>query len=87
MVIIPMLRKFGKDGQKRDPMLLNKLITPHNMSALLNLALKGLKRTLENNEIIEPQIARKPKKNISTTITQSCSLSKTQKIKTIDSYQ
>ena len=40
MVIIPMLRKFGKDGQKKDPMLLNKLITPHNMSALLNLALK-----------------------------------------------
>ena len=31
------------------------------MSALLNLALKGLKRTLENNEIIEPKIARKTK--------------------------
>ncbi|WP_426022067.1 DUF5906 domain-containing protein, partial [Burkholderia pseudomallei] len=61
MVIIPMLRKFGKGGQKKDPMLLNKLITPHNMSALLNLALKGLKRTLENNEIIEPKIARKTK--------------------------
>lgn len=61
MVIIPMLRKFGKDGQKKDPMLLNKLITPHNMSALLNLSLKGLKRTLDNNEIIEPQIARKTK--------------------------
>ena len=28
---------------------------------MLNLALKGLKRTLENNEIIEPQIARKTK--------------------------
>lgn len=56
-----MLRKFGKDGQKKDPMLLNKLITSHNMSALLNLALKGLKRTLENNEIIEPKVARKTK--------------------------
>ncbi|ELH8542984.1 DNA primase [Staphylococcus pseudintermedius] len=61
MVIIPMLRKFGKGGQKKDPMLINKLTTPHNMSALLNLALKGLKRTLENNKIIEPQIAKKTK--------------------------
>lgn len=82
-----MLRKFGKDGQKKDPMLLNKLITPHNMSALLNLALKGLKRTLENNEIIEPQIARKPKKNISMIIIQCYSLSKMQKIKTTDNCQ
>lgn len=61
MIIIPMLRKFGKDGQKRDPMLINKLTTPHNMSALLNLALKGLKRTLDNGEIIEPLVVKKIK--------------------------
>ena len=51
MVIIPMLRKFGKDGQKKDPMLLNKLITSHNMSALLNLALKGLKEHLKTTRL------------------------------------
>ena len=46
-----MLRKFGKDGQKKDPMLLNKLITSHNMSALLNLALKGLKEHLKTTRL------------------------------------
>lgn len=61
MVIIPMLRKFGANGQKKDPMLFHKLKTEENMSALLNLALKGLKDTLENNEIIEPEVAKKTK--------------------------
>ena len=42
MVIILCCVSSAKVGRK-DPMLLNKLITPHNMSALLNLALKGLK--------------------------------------------
>src|SRR5699024_11145217 len=62
MVIIPMLRTFGKDGQKKDPLLVHKLITEENMSALLNLAIKGLKDVLKRGEIIEPQITKETKK-------------------------
>lgn len=61
MIIIPMFRKFGKDGQRKDSMLLNKLKTKENMSALLNLAIRGLKQTIENNEMIEPKIAKTTK--------------------------
>ena len=73
MVIIPMLRKFGKDGQRKDPMLLNKLITPHNMSALLNLALKGLKRTLKITRLSNRKLLERLKKNINLIIIQFCS--------------
>ena len=57
------------------------------MSALLNLALKGLKRTLENNEIIEPKVARKTKEEYQHDNNPVLQFIEDAKIKTIDNYQ
>ncbi|CCI60785.1 putative phage primase [Staphylococcus equorum subsp. equorum Mu2] len=61
MVIIPMFRKFGTNGHKKDPRIISKLTTDYNLSALLNLAINGLENLLDKGEIIIPQVAKETK--------------------------
>lgn len=57
MILIPMLKQFGRDGEKGDPMIFHKLKQPQHLSALLNLSLKGLSNLLEASYIKEPQVS------------------------------
>lgn len=57
MVLIPMLKKFGQDGEKGDPMIIHKLKEPKHLKALLNLSLKGLSNILKEGRIQEPKIS------------------------------
>ncbi len=61
MVLIPMLKKFGQDGEKGDPMIIHKLKQPKHLKALLNLALKGLSNIVESGKINEPKISQEYK--------------------------
>ena len=74
MIIILCLGNSEKMAKRKDPMLLNKLKTKENMSALLNLAIRGLKQTIENNEMIEPKIAKTTKEEYQQKIIQCCNL-------------
>ena len=57
MILIPMLKKFGQDGEKGDPMIIHKLKEPKHLKALLNLSLKGLSNILKEGRIKEPKIS------------------------------
>ncbi|UXU51440.1 DNA primase family protein [Staphylococcus arlettae] len=61
MVIIPMLREFGTNGHKKDPMIIRKLNTDYSLSSLLNLAIKGLEKILDTGELTIPQVAKETK--------------------------
>jgi phage/plasmid-associated DNA primase len=46
-MVIPFTQYF--DEKSRDPDLLEKLITPEQTTALLNVAIRGLHRLVTNN--------------------------------------
>lgn len=61
MVIVPMYRQFGGLNQPKDSMMIHKLISSENLSALLNYSLKALKELLDRGAIIEPKETIKQK--------------------------
>ncbi|KXB06738.1 hypothetical protein AKJ51_02960 [candidate division MSBL1 archaeon SCGC-AAA382A20] len=54
-IIIPFENHFPEDDPDTDPNILEKIITEEEMSGLLNWALKGLKRVLEQGKFSETQ--------------------------------
>ena len=49
LVIIPMNATFTKDDDDYDPYIISKLTTENSMEYLIQIAVKGLKRVLDNN--------------------------------------
>ena len=53
LVMIPMNAKFTKHDKDYDPYIISKLTTENAMQYLINLALNGLERIIENNDFTE----------------------------------
>lgn len=55
LIFIPFNAKFSKTDPDFDPFIEDKLMTQQSMEYLLNIAIKGLKRLLENNEFTKSE--------------------------------
>ena len=55
LIIVDFPNKFGTNGLKKDPHILDKLSTEEELSGLLNMAVEGLRRLVKNGEFTENQ--------------------------------
>lgn len=53
---IPLKAKFSTADADYDPLIKDKIVTPEALSYLLNLALKGAQRLIQNNGFTEPKV-------------------------------
>ena len=57
-LIIPFERQFPPGDPARDPDLRNKLTQPRELSGILNLAIRGLRRLFDQGHFTEPEIVK-----------------------------
>ena len=76
LVIVPFKANFNKDSAEYDPYIKYKLRTDGAMEYLIQLALDGLKRVLDNNGLLSVRRYRRSWRNTASRITLSLDFSK-----------
>lgn len=59
LMLIPFTAQFSSADEDFDPFIEDKITTDEAMSYLLNMALRGLRRLLANNDFTYPQVVKK----------------------------